>query len=317
MTDSGVLEGGIALDRADVYRLLSPVDAVRSLREAVLAGAGENEPMRTMLREADGPGTLAVMPSVTAEWLGIKVLSIRPEPTPERPAIVGTYLLIDPETARVRATIDGTALTEVRTSAVSALALDYLAAPDASRVTVLGTGAQARAHLHTLIGLDRYTDFTVVGRDPEKARRLAADFADAGVRAGELEPSIREADVIACCTSATSPLFDGALVAPHAAIAAMGTFKLTDRELDDEIMGRASIWVESLETALTEAGDIHYVLESGAVTADSLRTLAQLVAPDERIDFTRPRVFKSCGMSWEDLAVAGELLRQYERSTGV
>ncbi|MFT4028309.1 MAG: NAD(P)-binding domain-containing protein [Protaetiibacter sp.] len=311
MTRTDASAGPLTFDAQSVHRLIGPADAVRALRDAVAAGASEDDAPRTMLTGPEGTGTLAVMPSVDAQWLGIKVLSILPGATQWRQAIVGTYLLVDPHDGQVHAMIDGTALTEVRTSAVTALALEYLAAPDAARVTVLGTGVQARAHLRTLIGLGRYSEFTVVGRDPGKARALADEFAEADVRVGELEPSIRDADVIACCTSATAPLFDGSLVAPTAAVAAMGTYKLTARELDDTIMGRAAIYVESLETALTEAGDIHYAIETGSVSPGSLRTLAQLVAPGEHIDVTRPRVFKSCGMSWEDLAVASELVRQY------
>ncbi|MFT3797677.1 ornithine cyclodeaminase family protein [Microbacterium sp.] len=313
MTVDGAVHPLLAFDAASVFRLLPPAGAVQALRDAVVAGASESDAPRTMLPEPDGAGTLAVMPAVDARWLGIKVLSIRAATTSQRDAIVGTYLVVDPATGALHATIDGTALTALRTSAVSALALTRLAAPTASRVLVIGTGTQARAHLHTLMGLGRFSEFTVVGRDRRKAEALAEEFPDGSVQVGELEPAIRQADVIACCTSARTPLFDGALVSSGAAIAAMGTYQLTHRELDDTIISRASIYVETLETALTEAGDIHQAIDSGVLRPDELRTLAQLFAPGEQIDFTRPRVFKSCGMSWEDLAVAAEILRRHEQ----
>jgi len=264
---------------------------------------------------ADGAGTYALMPSVSADWLGVKILSILSAPRAGRPAILGNYLLLDPQDTRVRATIDGTALTAIRTPAVSALAIEHIAAPDAERVTIVGTGTQARAHLRTLVELGRFADFTVVGRDAGKAAALAEEFPGARVRVGELEPAVRDADVIVCCTSSATPLFDGALVRPTSAVVAMGTFQLSARELDDALLGRSTVYVESIETALAEAGEIHSALQSGAITTHDLRTLEQLVAPLERIDYTRPRVFKSCGMAWEDLAVASEIMRQHARAT--
>jgi ornithine cyclodeaminase/alanine dehydrogenase-like protein (mu-crystallin family) len=303
----------------DVRRLMPPPVAMNALESAMRDGrADTGEPLRSVLPLGDGDGSLLVMPSSSAAWLGIKVLSALASPSPHRPAIVGTYMLIDPETATVSAIIDGTSLTAVRTSAVSALALRGLMAPGSDNVVVIGTGAQARAHVRTLSALDWFSSFTVVGRDAARAKKLASDFGDkrvSGIGKDDASTAIRRADVVVCCTSASEPLFDGALVKPSATVVAVGSYTLNARELDEHLLGRSTVYVESIETALAEAGDIHHALDAGVLSVAELRTLPQLIGATHPVDFSRPRVFKSCGVAWQDLAVASELVQRWRDDT--
>ncbi len=299
------------IDEETVRRLLPPASAVGALRDAIASGLAATDPARRTVFEAPtGQGSFLLMPFASPEWLGIKVLSALPAPTSSRPAITGTYFVIDPELATLSAVIDGTALTSVRTPAVTAVALERLAHPAAERVVVIGTGTQAREHLRTFLELGRFSEYTVVGRDAVKAAELADEFAGSArpVRAGT-PADIARADVIVCCTAAQDPLFDSDVVKPTAVVAAVGSYRLSARELDERLLARSTVFVESIETALTEAGDVHQALLSGSIAVDDLRTLDQLGATD--IDYDRPRVFKSCGMSWEDLAVATELLDRW------
>jgi ornithine cyclodeaminase len=126
-------------------------------------------------------------------------------------------------------------------------------------------------------------------------------------RGGDPSP-VRDADVICCCTSAREPLFDSGLVPDHATVIAIGSHEPDARELDERLMGRATVVVESRTSALREAGDVIQAVEAGALDPDALVTIAELVRePPAAIPPDRPRVFKSTGMSWEDLAVAAAL----------
>jgi ornithine cyclodeaminase len=102
-------------------------------------------------------------------------------------------------------------------------------------------------------------------------------------------------------------VFDGALVADHATVVAIGSHEPAARETDDALAARATIVVESRASALREAGDVIAAIAAGAATADGLVTLAELVRGEAAPDPGRPRLFKSTGMSWEDAVVAAAL----------
>jgi ornithine cyclodeaminase len=157
-----------------------------------------------------------------------------------------------------------------------------LAAPGARSLLVVGRGPQGRAHAEAIPAVvPTIEQVEVVGRDVD------------GVDVGAF-------DVIACCTTAREPLFDGAAVRDDAVVVAIGSHEPDARELDAALMRRATVVVESRASALREAGD---VLLAGLGGGD-VRTLAE----DVGVDRGRPRVFKSTGMAWEDAVVASAVV---------
>lgn len=120
------------------------------------------------------------------------------------------------------------------------------------------------------------------------------------------EELVAAADVICCCTTAREPLFEGGLVADHATVVAIGSHEPEARETDDALAARATVVVESRASALREAGDVIQAIAAGALSADELVTLADVVNGAE-VAKDRPRLFKSTGMSWEDAVVASRL----------
>ena len=116
------------------------------------------------------------------------------------------------------------------------------------------------------------------------------------------------ADIVVCATSASQPLFDGALVRDSACVVAMGSHEPGARELDDALMARAQVVVEDRGTALREAGDVIQAVAHGALAEEALVPLADVVAGRAAVAEDRPRVFKCVGMSWQDLAVAAGVL---------
>jgi ornithine cyclodeaminase/alanine dehydrogenase-like protein (mu-crystallin family) len=207
------------------------------------------------------------------------------------PRIQGVCVIFDSATLAPAAVVDGIAVTNVRTAAVSALAVRHLAVEDARRLVVFGRGPQAHAHVAALRAIRPIERVDMLGRDRDGADELVA-----------------AADIVCCCTTAREPLFDGALVADHAVVVAIGSHEPDARETDDALASRATIVVESRTSALREAGDVILAVESGATAADRLVTLAELVRGEARPAADRPRLFKSTGMSWEDAVVAGALI---------
>lgn len=275
------------LDAAAIAAL--PVDVAAEALGAAL-GAGldpEAQPERETV--AAGEGELLIMPGIGAGHAVVKAIAV----APQRPRIRGLCVLFDLETLAPVATLDGAALTLLRTAAVSALAVRLLAIPGASRLLVFGTGPQARAHAEA-IGLVR----------PIQSTRLVG-------RGDTLEPGeLEEADVICCCTTATEPLFAGELVADRACVVAIGSHTPEARETDDRLAARATVVVESRRAALREAGDVIAAVASGAIATDDLVTLSELVT-GAAAPGPGPRLFKSVGMGWQDAVVATAVVARW------
>jgi ornithine cyclodeaminase/alanine dehydrogenase-like protein (mu-crystallin family) len=222
-------------------------------------------------------GQILMMPASTARYAGVKLVTVTPNHTPR---IQGVYLLLDGVTLTPLALLDGIALTSLRTPAVSAVAVDRLAVKEASRLVVFGNGPQAHGHIAAMKAIRPISHVEVVTRT-----------------AGDPD-TIQGADIVCCCTTAREPLFDSRLIQPHATVVAVGSHEPDAREVDEHLVNRATVVVESRASASREAGDI---IQAAPRTISTLKELVRgdlTVAPDQ------PRLFKSTGMAWEDLAVA-------------
>ena len=273
------------LSAADVEGRLDAAAAADAVEAALRAGFDpETDPPRTALEL--GGGELLVMPSAVGGQAAVKLVSVGGEPR-----IQGLCVVFDGGTLAPAALVDGIALTNLRTPAVSALAVRRLAAPDARRLLVFGRGPQAHAHVEAMRG----------------AR--AIERVDMAGREGAADELVAAADLICCCTTAREPLFDGDLVAEGATVVAIGSHEPNAREVDDALVLRATVVVESRASALREAGEVIGAIDSGALAEDSLVTLAQLVRDQPPLDPSRPRLFKSTGMAWEDAVVAATVAK--------
>ncbi|MFD5930357.1 ornithine cyclodeaminase family protein [Streptomyces sp. NPDC060333] len=294
--------------------LLTPTEAADALADALRAGLDpEACPPRTALPVPGGE--LLLMPAAFGGYAGVKVAGVAPgNPARGLPRITGSYLLLDGPTLSPLALFDGAALTALRTPAVSALALRYLARGERPPSMVLfGSGRQAYGHLEAVLAERGTADVVVVARDPAGAAKLVAHARSLGVTARPGTASaVAQADLIVCCTTARAPLFDGRLVAPGATVVAVGSHEPDARETDSALVRRAVVYVESRAAALREAGDLLIPEAEGLLGPGHVAgTLADLVAgrvpPPGRAD--APRLFKGVGMAWEDLAVAVALYR--------
>jgi ornithine cyclodeaminase/alanine dehydrogenase-like protein (mu-crystallin family) len=153
-------------------------------------------------------------------------------------------------------------------------------------------------------------EVVVVARDREKAQDLADRVSGSGLRARVgVADDVTTADLVVCATTSARPVLAGGLVPDHACVVAVGSHEPDRRELDEQLMSRAMVVVEDRTTAVREAGDVVLALGRG-LAYESLVRLTDLVHGDVPVDLTRPRVFKSVGMSWQDLVVAAEVVRR-------
>ena len=267
-------------------------------------------PLRTTL--ATPSGTLLSMPTAGEAGVGVKLVTLS-EFNPQRglPFTQATYVLFDGTTQAPEAVIDGTELTAIRTAAVSGLATRRLANPDASRLVVFGAGVQGTAHVEAMHAVRPLGEVVVVGRDPVRVDALVAFAAGLGIEARTGSPAdVAHADLVCTCTTSAVSVFDGHDLADGTHVNAIGAYLADQRELDTETMRRAKVVVETREVALREAGDVVIAINEGAIDADALVDLAEVVRG--RAVRTAPgdiTVFVSVGFAFEDLIVARAALR--------
>ncbi|GIH27744.1 hypothetical protein Aph01nite_60540 [Acrocarpospora phusangensis] len=326
---------------ADAVAALGPAAAIAAITDAL---RGEVDPAADPPRVAVGltRGQFLLMPSEAEATAGVKVVTIAPDnPSHGLPRIQAAYLLFDRETLALRAVLDGTALTTLRTPAVSVAAVLERLPSRPLRVAVIGAGPQAIAHVATLAAVRPLERATYLVRDPSRTAldsvkpgssqadealgpsrtapnsvRLGSSQADDvlgpsqmalhAVRLGssQADEVLRSADVVVCATSARSPLFDSALLRDEVVVIAVGSHEPDARELDAALLGRATVVVEHVATALREAGDVVMAIAEGALTEADLVAMREVVTGAVAVPGDRPMVFKSVGMSWEDLVVA-------------
>ena len=306
------------VDDAELRRLVPMTSAVVALEAALLDGAvpGANPPRTAVLT---GAGQVLLMPAATQRYVGVKLVSVAPDnPSLGLPRIQGVYCLLDAKTLSPRALIDGIALTNLRTPAVSAVAVRRLAVQRPVRLVVIGTGPQGYGHVEAVAAVRQISHVTVVGRDRGKAVQMAQWTADAGfpvdVVAGsdlpdDLEGPLRQADVVVCATTSRYPVFASRFLHDEACVVAVGSHEPDAREVDSDLVTRATVVVETKESAMREAGDVIMPIRDGEVGPDVVAgDLAGLVKGWVHPVEGKPRFFKSVGEAWEDLVVAGEAL---------
>lgn len=306
------------LDADRIFSVMSPADAVNALSSALVAGFDPADDLSRVVNPID-KGQLLLMPSEVGTGIGIKVMTLgRDNPERGLPVIQGSYLMFDGDTLAPTAVLDGAALTTLRTPAVSVAgirpALERFDGP--LRLVVFGTGPQGTSHVDTLADVvsEPFADVTFVSRTPEN---VGDDVISRGsvVTAGspELDAVLTRADVVVCATPAEEPLFSADAVRSDVVVIAMGSHSPGAREVPGALMARAQVVVEDVETALREAGDVVLAIADGDLSRDDLLLMKDVVRGDAELDPSRPLVFKTVGMPWQDLAVAQVVLERATR----
>ncbi|MCA0375696.1 MAG: ornithine cyclodeaminase family protein [Gemmatimonadetes bacterium] len=266
--------------------------------------------------DAAGTEHLLLMPAWNDRHIGLKVVTVIPgAPARGGRTVDATYLLSDRATGAPVALLDGEALTVRRTACVSAVAARALARTDATTLLMVGTGQLApwmvRAHCALRPGLTRVRWW---GRDTTRAAALAhALRADASCAhldidtVTSLEAGVRDADIICCATTSTTPLVEGAWLRAGAHLDLVGAFTPSMRETDDAAIARARVIVDSRDGARAEAGDLLAPIAAGVITEAHIVGELGAVLRGDIVGRETPQditCFKSVGLALEDLAAA-------------
>lgn len=290
---------------------------IESLRQAFCDGA-EAPRRHVHAISPDNDAVLLLMPVWQPErHTGVKVVTVAPR-NPQRglPSVHSIFMLLDSASGAPICLMDGEELTLRRTAASSALASHYLSRPDSSRLLVIGTGSLSPYMAAAHCAVRPIRTVSVWGRSRDKAersaellrRKLAENGNPVVVRiADALEAGVRDADIITCATTSTTPIVRGDWVAPGTHVDLVGGFRPNMREGDDALMCGAAVFVDTWNGALAEAGDLVQPMQAGLLARAALQAeLADLCMgrhPGRR-DAGQVTLFKSVGAALEDLCAA-------------
>jgi ornithine cyclodeaminase/alanine dehydrogenase-like protein (mu-crystallin family) len=280
------------------------------------------------LKVPDQDGLYIAMPSYLGQAppaepgqsgaMAVKVLTFYPgNPAAGRPAIVATVLLHDPQTGALLAIMDGALLTGLRTAAGSAVATKYLARVEAATVGILGSGVQAEAHLLAMREIRPIQNAWVYSRDRDRrtefAERMAARLGLEVTPVSSARAAVEGADIVVTATTAREPIVDGDWFAPGVHINCVGSGIPDRRELDDKIVLRSKIVVDTRASALEEAGDLLIPIAKGLMSKEAIHAdLGEILTGQKvgRSNDTEITLFKSVGVALQDVAAAAWAYRR-------
>jgi ornithine cyclodeaminase/alanine dehydrogenase-like protein (mu-crystallin family) len=310
----------LVLASRHVRELLPYGECADLMRRALadLARGQIQQPLRTVVRPRDAAGFMGLMPSYSPDiGYGLKAICITPgNPAIGKDAHQGGVLLFDAATGEPLALVNASAVTEIRTAAVSAVATDLLARPGAAELAIIGTGVQGQAHAHAIAATRPLAGIRLAGRDPARARQVAAALAgQLGLPVyahAEARDAVEGANIVVTATNSPRPVLRREWLAAGTHINAVGACVPRDREIDTATMAEAALFADSRESVQNESGDYLLAQQEGMVNpvraeiGELLTGQAKGRAGDDEIT-----LFESLGVAAEDLAAASYL---YEKA---
>ena len=310
----------------EVEQLLPMADCIE-LMEQTLASLARGEfhlPLRMVVRPPGAAGLIAMMPAYkTTEpaAYGLKAICVFPDnPARGKDAHQGGVLLFSGETGELLALINASAITAIRTAAVSGVATRTLSRSDACQLTIIGAGVQARSHLEAIACVRAVERVRVVSRTAGGAEQFVREVSPAYSFPVEVAPTVeaalKGADMIVTVTNALEPVVRLDWISPGAHINAVGSYSPASREIDSATMKAASLFVDRRESALNEAGDYLLAAAEGAIGPEHIKAeLGEVLVGLKRGRQSADEItlFKSLGLAVEDLAAAEFIFRQAQR----
>jgi ornithine cyclodeaminase/alanine dehydrogenase-like protein (mu-crystallin family) len=314
----------LVLNQSEVEHLLDMegcIEAMAGILEALARGE-LFQPLRSIAfppGESSGIGLMPAHRSGSAAAYALKTICLFPDnPTRGLDAHQGTVTLFSGETGEVRALMNASAITAIRTAAVSAVATRLLAREDASELAIIGSGVQGRSHIEAMRAVKPWERIRIASRTHEHAQALAEQ---AGTEAVEsVEEAVRGADVVVTATNSSEPVLRHEWLKPGAHVNAVGSSIKTARELDTATIVASSLFVDRRESTVNEAGDYLVPFQEGAIGPEHVKAEIGEILTGAHPGRTTPdelTVFKSLGLAVEDLAAAEYVVRRaQETGTG-
>lgn len=323
----------LILTADDVRKALPMKEAIEAMKRAyaALSDGRAEVPLRTRLPIPPHDATSLFMPAFArteeGEALAVKVVSIFPgNPGRGLALIQAAVLVLEADSGRPVALLEGSTLTAIRTGAAGGAATDLLARPESRIAAVFGAGAQGRTQLEAACTVRRIERAWIFDPNADRAKAFATEMAGKGMIPKELHvaaspaQAIAEADIVCTATTSSTPVFDDRDLKPGAHINAIGAYTAEMQEVPAETVARARVVVDARSASLAEAGDLIQPLRAGLFGEEHIHAeLGEIVLgrksgrqSDAEITF-----FKSVGVAVQDaLAAQRALLNAHAMGLG-
>ena len=307
---------GLTIIDAQLIRELLPMgECIERLIPAMsaLSNGKVVNPTRMKMPAGGGGEHLLLMPS-RAENLscyGAKLVTLHPNnPAQELPAVQGLMTLFDTDSGAAVAILDAAEITAIRTAAASGLASKLLAREDAKTVGIFGTGVQAQSHIDAMSAVRSIEEYVVWGRDPAKAQLFAAaQTARTGchVRCAGEPAEAGACDIVCTVTGSDKPILEASWLRPGVHLNLVGSHDLACREVDTATVLACSVYVDSMASCRSEAGDLMIPIAEGAIAESHIKgEIGQLLngVIGGRTSSDEMTLYKSLGVATQDLFAA-------------
>lgn len=324
----------LILKERDILDAVNIKDIIEADKEALknYSGGKCDIPLRTVIDvDKKNSSTAIFMPGLVEDKnaLGIKLIDIYPQNI-EKGLITSpsTMILIDKENGFVKAILDGTILTRLRTGAVSGAATEILSNKDANKFLLIGTGGQAERQLEAVLSVRQIKKAYVYDLNFERAKEFAKNMEeklnDYGAEIIAIENSeevIEDVDIITTVTTSKKPVFDGKKVKKGVHINGVGSYTPDMQETPEEFLMRADkIFTDTNEGVLKESGDVIIPIKSGKLKREKVsHELGNLILSREVGRESEKEItwFKTVGFAGLDLVAAERIYElALEKSIG-
>ncbi len=252
-------------------------DAIELMKQAFasLTRGEATVPLRTHLSAGTSDGiTLVMTARVDGESssLAVKVVSVFDNNVGKGiPRIQAAVIVLEPDTGRPLALIEGSTLTAIRTAAASGAATDLLAHPESKTLAILGAGVQARSHIEAMCAVRPIQEIRVFSPTPANVDAMIDElnmteaYRGKISRADSAAAALRDADIVCTTTTSATPAFDDVDVKAGAHINAVGSYTPGAREVSGATVARAWVAVDDRRAAWAEAGDLIQARDAGLI----------------------------------------------------
>jgi len=316
------------LSQKNVQQAVSMAHAISAVKDAFIQLSAQEAvvPIRSQIAIAKDKGISLFMPAYLekSHSLGVKIVSVFPDnPSKNLPTISAVVVILDADTGRPQAILDGTYLTALRTGAASGVATDLLAKQDSPTAAIFGAGIQGRTQMEAVCTVRSIEKIWVYDPDTSAADKCVQELKKKGTpfpqdisTASSPEQAAAQADIICTATTSFLPVFNNEFIRPGVHINGVGSFTPEMQEIPAETVVRAKVFVDSVSASWEEAGDLIIPLQKGLIEKTHIRgelgevALGKIAGRDSMDDIT---FFKSVGVAVQDVSVAQIILQTADK----
>lgn len=309
------------LQESEVRKLLPAGPCVQLMKEALMGlEEGRYEMPPRLITRMPNTAVFGFMPAWVGNYYGAKVIAAyAPNAGTKYPSHIGYVMLFESDHSTVAGLVDATAVTEIRTGAVSAAATDVLARKDAHVLALIGAGAQARSHTAAILAVRPIDRIIVYDIRPEAAETFSTEIRELyGIQteiAASVRDAVRDADIICTLTPSKEAYLTRDMVRPGTHINAVGTFTPTTREVASDLVAASRLYADQVSAMKRESGEYLVPLQEGLITEDAIvGSVGEVLLGRKpgRENDQEITIFDALGLAVEDIAAAVYVLEHSE-----